>query len=145
MMGSSGARHVRFGEANSGAWVADYVSEKSIVEIKHPPALGLLKTKILEALWALIVLRDVTSEGQNFIAIIRLPSPGAGDDDHARLIQKMKAVVDRYSFDASLVGLKLLAVETAEEAAKAIVEIEQDNSFEDAEYIAKLLAGEPED
>lgn len=125
MMGSPGALNVRIGVS-----VADYASQKSIVEIKHLIGPGMIKTLILQSLWALTILRAMTDGDENFITIIRLPAVREGDEDQAKGIQRMKAMVSKYSFEASLVGMHVIAVDSAEEAAKSIIKIEQENAFE---------------
>ncbi|USX25805.1 helix-turn-helix domain-containing protein [Oxalobacteraceae bacterium OTU3CINTB1] len=141
MMGALGAHHVRFGGEEEKAWVADYVSTNSIIEIKHPLRHSALQTMILQSLWTLTVLRAVTHDQQNFIAIIRLPSVDEWDDEGLAMLKKMRETVQRYASDASVVGYHLLIVETAEEAAKAIVKIEQENLFEDEESLRQFLGG----
>jgi transcriptional regulator with XRE-family HTH domain len=141
-MGVLGAHHVRFGGEEEKVWVADYVSSNSIIEIKHPLRHSALQTMILQSFWTLTVLQAVTGGGQNLITIIRLPSFEEGDDEGAAALQKMRETVQRYSPEAAVAGYHLLMVETAEEAAKAIVKIEQENLFEEDEYILRMLEGE---
>ncbi|MET3132886.1 transcriptional regulator with XRE-family HTH domain [Oxalobacteraceae bacterium GrIS 1.11] len=125
-MGLLGNRNVRINGLASRSWVADYASERSIIEVKHPIRSSSLQMILPNTLWTLTLLRAVRGVDQNYMAIIRLPSVHNDDQDRFNSNHRMRGAIERHALDASLVGLKLRAVESVEEAAKWITEAEHD-------------------
>lgn len=129
-MGVQGKRNVRIEGRQKRTWVVDYASEKSIIEVKHLMRTSSLQLMIPNLLWTLSLVRAVVGSDHNFVALLRLPAAQHGDQKQTDSIIRMKAAIELHALDAALVGLKLRAVDTVEEAAKWIVDIEQEDMID---------------
>lgn len=109
------------GEHVPNQWIADYMTQKSVIEVKHPSGYSGIESMTARALLQLTVLRALIGRGKNYVGIVRRP-PLAPLPEHALPAYERK--IEKLVAEANLVGLHLLFVDSAEEAAKAIGELE---------------------
>lgn len=108
-------------EPDHDAWEIDFVSERTIVEVRHPISYHRLGETIERAMWRLSFFKAFYGDEMMYAAIIRRPqgqaSLGSASPTHERLMTRLCA-------EADLVGIHLFLVDTPEEAARAVLELE---------------------
>lgn len=109
------------------SWIVDLLTHRSVIEIKHPNSHDQAESQVIHQLWRLVVLRSFLGPGRNYIAVVRRPPTiveeyGSGDAFAALAFYDQKLAM--LSAEANLAGIELVVADTAEEAAKAIEEIE---------------------
>jgi transcriptional regulator with XRE-family HTH domain len=104
-------------------WLIDILSDRAVIEVKHPASYNRVDDMITRTLWQLTVLRSFIGESRKYVAIIRRP-PLAPFPSHAQPFYEKR--ITKLAAEADLVGIHLIIVDTPEGAAKAIAEIEDD-------------------
>lgn len=108
-------------------WTIDYLTQRAVVEVKHPSSYDWAVDMVVKTLWQLTVLRSFIGDDRSYVALIRRP-PLAPLPAHALPFYEQK--LTKLAAEADLVGMHLVIVDSPEEAAKAIAEIEDDRSYE---------------
>ena len=108
-------------EPDHDAWEVDFISDRTIVEVRHPTSYHRIGETIERAMWRLVLFRAFYGEEMMCVAIIRRPQGTASlasiSPTHERLMARLCA-------EADLMGIHLLLVDTPEEAARAILGLE---------------------
>jgi transcriptional regulator with XRE-family HTH domain len=134
--------HIAIEGPLSKRWVIDYLTQKSVIEVKHPLSYRRIDEIVTFALWRLVVIRSLIGQDQNYIAIVRRPPAPTGpmafappNLDGPGLLDWYEQKLSRLRIEADLVGVELVVVDTAEEAAKWVEESEhRDAEDERTEY-----------
>jgi transcriptional regulator with XRE-family HTH domain len=108
-------------EPDHDAWEVDFISDRTIVEVRHPTSYHRIGETIERAMWRLSLFRAFYGDEMMCAAIIRRPqgpaSLASASPTHERLMARLCA-------EADLMGIHLFLVDTPEEAARAILELE---------------------
>lgn len=107
----------------AGQWIVDYLTHRSVIELKTPKAYAGVVDLVTQACWRLTVLRAILGEGKNYVVVIQRPPLDP-------LLEEAQTFYDQklagLAYEASLVGLHLIVTDTPEEAVKAIEDLERD-------------------
>lgn len=120
---------VRIGAQSSGpkhdAWQVDLMSERTVIEVKHPNTYHRIEEVIERALWRLAFFQAFFGEHMLYVALIRRPQVppefGGIPPAHERAITRLAA-------EADMVGIHLVLVDSVEEAVQEIRELETSHS-----------------
>ncbi|WP_198116904.1 helix-turn-helix transcriptional regulator [Massilia rhizosphaerae] len=114
--------HVTIGGGSDlSQWVVDYVTQRTIIEVKHPGSYYGIEAPVTMALFQQVVLRSFLGPGKNYVVVVRRPLLGPLPS-HA--LPSFERRLAKLTAEANLVGVRLLVVDSAEEAAKAIADLE---------------------
>lgn len=109
------------GETDLSQWIVDYMTQKTVVEVKHPDSFVGMEEIISRSLLQLAVLRSILGEERNYVVVVRRPIQAPLSDCALPPIERKIA---KLTTEASLLRLHLLVVNSVEEAVKHITELE---------------------
>lgn len=112
-------RHVAIDGPTAKHWIVDYLTHRSVIELKHPRSYAAVESIAVQTLWRLAVLKVIMGEERNYVALIRRP-PGSHPDADARAHFEHR--MDMLGMEAYLAGIAFYLVDTPEQAAKAVEE-----------------------
>lgn len=104
-------------------WTIDCLTQRAVIEVKHPTSYNRIGDVITKTLWQLTVLRTFIGKYRHHVAVIRRP-PLAPFPAHA--LSSFERVLTKLAAEADLVGIHLVIVDTPEEAVKAISELDDE-------------------
>jgi transcriptional regulator with XRE-family HTH domain len=109
------------GDPEHEAWKIDFMSDRTIVEVRHLISYQRIGETIERALWRLAFLQAVYGDEMMYVAVIRRPT---APTSLANIPPAYERLVTRLCAEADLVGIHLFLVDTPEEAALAILGLE---------------------
>ena len=116
-------RHVAIDGPTAKHWIVDYLTHRSVIELKHPRSYATVESLATQTLWRLAVLRVIMGEERNYVALIRRPPDEHADADSKAHFEHRMAILGT---EAYLAGIAFYLVDTPEQAAKAIEESEHE-------------------
>lgn len=116
-------RHVAIDGPTAKHWIVDYLTHRSVIELKHPRSYAMVESLATQTLWRLAVLKVIMGEERNYVALIRRPPDGHSDADSRAHFEHRMSIL---GMEAYLAGIALYLVDTPEQAAKAIEESEHE-------------------
>lgn len=117
----------RIGAQNGGPshdlWKVDLMSDRTVIEIRHPASYLRLSEFIERALWRLAFLKACFGDGMLYVAVIHRPPAPASP---AAVLPSYERLITRLCAEADLVGIHLLLVDSPDDAAQAITDLENE-------------------
>jgi transcriptional regulator with XRE-family HTH domain len=116
-------KHVKISRPPMGQWIVDYMTHRSVIELKRPRSYAGIVDVVTQAFWRLVVLRAILNEPKNYVVVVQRPSSDAATTDSTLFYDQKLASL---AFEASLLGLHLIVTDTPEQAIKAIEDLEHE-------------------